>query len=154
DVQDCQGSDLVVTKTAVPSFKRTYTWSIDKKADTDTVYSAGGDESGPANYTVSVSHDAGTDSAWKATGNIHIVNPNDWEAITLTHLTDAVDNGGTCTPDAGPYVVPAGGSIDVGYTCTYASAPAAGTNTATATWDASAAHTPDGSASGTAGVSF
>src|SRR5262249_58568666 len=53
-VQDCQGSDLTVKKDATPSFKRTYKWDISKKADTAKVYSAGGGESGPANYTVSV----------------------------------------------------------------------------------------------------
>ena len=50
-------------------------------------------------------------------------NPNDWEDITLTSLADVVDNGGACTVAAGPYVVPKSGSLDVNYSCSYASAP-------------------------------
>src|SRR5438552_11471628 len=42
------------------------------------------------------------------------------------------------------------------YSCTWALAPssASGTNTATATWDKTAAHTPNGSATGTATFAF
>lgn len=157
-VTDCQGSDLTVSKTATPAFTRTFTWGVSKSADTNKVYSAGGGPSGPVNYDVSVTHDAGTDSGWQVTGTIHVANPNDWEAISAD-VSDAVDNGGTCTVEGDAVhtvSVPASGSVDLSYTCTYSSAPApaAGTNTATATWDSTAASTPDGSTTGTKGFDF
>ena len=151
-----QAKDLKVTKTAIPSFTRTFNWTIDKSADTETVYSAGGGESTAVIWTVAVTKDGFTDSDWVVNGTITIANPNDSGDITLTDLTDVVDNGGDCTVDAGPYVVPAIDSIDVNYSCTYSSAPSStnGKNTATATWDAAAAHTPNGSASGSADFAF
>ena len=106
-------------------------------------------------YTVEVTHDDGVD-AWQTTGTIHVSNPNDWEAITAD-VTDTVDNGGLCTVTGGTDVsIPASGSVDLPYTCTYASAPSPqdGTNTATASWDPASFSTPDGSASGSAEVKF
>jgi hypothetical protein len=157
-VQDCQGQDLSVTKTAIPAFTRTYKWHIDKSVDNPTVYSAGGGQSGPATYTVNVTHDSGTDSGWTVTGTITVHNPNDWEAVALTGVADAIDNGGTCAVagDTTQTIVASGDSTGLTYTCTYASAPSpsAGTNTATATWDATAASTPDGSAQGQASADF
>ena len=58
-----------------------------------------------------------TDTGWEVHGVITISNPNDWQVVTLTSLSDVVDNGGTCTVAAGPYVVAAGGSIPVNYSC-------------------------------------
>jgi len=158
-VSDCQGADLIVTKTATPAYDVTYKWDIDKSVDDDDVLTAGGAPH-TYKYTVELSHDAGTPSNWTVTGKITIENPNDWESVTLTSLTDAVDNGGICTVDTGPYVVPAAdedgnGKLEVGYSCSYASAPTGdGTNTATATWNAEAASTPSGADSGTADVDF
>jgi hypothetical protein len=155
-VTDCQGADLKVSKTAEPTFTRTYGWDITKSADKDTVYSLNGHESQPAHFKVDVTKDAGTDSDWAVSGKIKITNPSDWQDVTLNSLTDTVDNGGVCTVDPGPYTVPAGGSLSVDYSCAYASAPSSkdGTNTATVTWDADAYNTPDASASGDAGFAF
>jgi hypothetical protein len=156
-VQDCQGSDLTVSKTATPSFTRTYAWDIKKDVDKTKVTLNSGQAT--FNYTVTVHHDAGTDSGWAVKGTITITNPNDWEDITLTKLADVLDSSGDCTLDtAGPYVVPmasggTAGSLTVDYTCANASALDT-KNTATATWDKDAAHTPDGSASGDAAVAF
>ncbi len=153
-VDDCQGADLTVTKTATPAFERTYNWTISKSVDKTKVTTSA--STATFNYTVGASETGFSDSGWQVTGKITITNPNDWEDVTLTSLTDAVDNGGSCTVGAGPYTVPKGSSIDVGYTCTYASAPSAasGTNTATATWDAGTYSTPTGTASGDATFSF
>ncbi len=51
---------------------------------------------------------------------------------------------------AGPYVVPASGTLDVAYSCSYAAAPSSysGINTATANWNDATYHTPSGTASG------
>src|SRR5262245_48546551 len=151
----CVGADLTVEKTATPSFKRTYNWDISKSVDKTEIDNSGG----PAtfNYTVKVDETGFTDSYWQVTGTIKVTNPNSWEDITGVTVTDAVDNGGTCTVTGGTGVtVPAGDSITLDYKCTYASAPSSssGKNSATATWDAGAFFTPHGSASGSADFAF
>jgi hypothetical protein len=153
-VKDCQGADLTVTKDATPSFKRTYNWNIQKSVDKTLVEQIGG--SATFNYTVVVNETGFIDSDWQVTGTIHVHNPNDWEAITA-NVTDAVNNGGSCTVTGGNNVsIPANGTVDLTYTCTYSSAPSpsSGTNTATATWDKTTYSTPTGSASGSSPFAF
>ena len=90
------------------------------------------------NYTVKVTPDGCTDSGWAVSGKITVANPNAF-AIAGVSVTDAIDNGGACTVTGGTNVtVPADGNVVLDYSCTYAAArsPTAGTNTATATWDA------------------
>jgi hypothetical protein len=150
----CVGADLRVSKTAVPTYTRTYGWAIDKSVDKTTVSQVGGQAT--FNYSVKVDQTSPTDSAIQAAGLITVTNPNDWEDITAD-VSDAVNNGGSCSVTGGGdnILVPAGQSVDVAYTCSYsAPLPADGTNTGTATWDAAAASTPNGTASGTAGVVF
>jgi hypothetical protein len=153
-VTDCVGADLTVSKTATPTMTRTYTWAITKNVDKTLVEQSGG--TATFNYSVTASETGFTDSAWSVSGNITVTNPNDFEAVTAT-VTDAIDNGGSCSVTGGVGVsIAASGTKTLAYTCTYGSAPSSysGTNTATATWDASAAATPHGSASGTAGATF
>lgn len=155
-VQLCVGADLAVSKTANPAFTRTYNWAISKAVDKTKVKQVGG--TATFNYTVNVNQTGFTDSAWVVKGAITVNNPNNWQSITAG-LSDAVDNGGACTfddPSQATVVLPASGSVNVNYTCTYASAPAPanGVNTATATWDAAAAYTPHGSATGAAAFAF
>jgi hypothetical protein len=158
EVQVCVGADLVVTKDATPHFTRTYTWSIEKDLANgqNPVVDASSDPV-TANYLVKLSHDNGTDSGWKVTGTVNVANPNSWEDIPFS-LSDSIDNGGSCTFDsAPPAVVPANTTVHVPYTCLYGSQPAYNTqftNSATATWDASAAFTSDGSNTGTASGQF
>ncbi len=150
----CGGNDIVlsVKKDANPSLTRTYTWGITKSVDNTTVYSAGGGASNPAKYTVSVTHDNGTDSGWLVTGTIKVSNPSLVD-VTNVNVTDAVDNGGTCVITFGPngdgtgLTIPASSEVPVPYTCTYSSLPADGTNTATAL-------SPSGSQIGTASIAF
>jgi hypothetical protein len=153
----CVGADLTVSKTATPSFKRTYLWSISKGATPLTTTTS--NPTAIVNYTVNVNQTGVTDSEWAVTGTITVTNPNDWQDITAD-LADAIDNGGNCTVTAGNDVlVPMSGFVTRNYSCTYASAPspAAFTNKATATWDKTdetGASTPNGSADGTSGGSF
>ena len=153
----CVGADLTVKKTADPSFTRTYAWSISKDVDKKVVEQLGGGTAA-FNYTVTASETGFTDSGWKVSGKITVTNPNDWESVTLTSLTDAIDNGGSCTVDTSPgLTIAKTNSQDYSYSCTYSSKPAYNsnfTNTATANWDKSAASTPDGSAPGSKGTSF
>src|SRR5262249_55093732 len=103
-------------------------------------------------YTVVV-----TETGWNVSGNISVVNPNDWEDV-LVNLSDALNlTGAPCTITGGTaQVVPRSSSISPAYSCTFASAPSAtsGTNTATGSWDDTAWYTPDNSAFGLAGFSF
>jgi len=140
-VDACGGNtiELTVTKDANPSFTRTFTWGISKTVDNSTVYTAGG-ASATVNYTVSVTHDNGTDSGWQVTGKIKVSNPSLVD-IAGVNVTDAVDNSGTCSVTGGTgtggtgVTVQAQSEVDLPYTCTYTNLPFTGTNTATAAWD-------------------
>ncbi|MHB8960129.1 MAG: prealbumin-like fold domain-containing protein [Candidatus Limnocylindrales bacterium] len=121
EVTVCVGLDLTVSKTAAGTFDRTYLWKIAKAVDkTTATIASGGDAT--FNYTVTAEQTGFTDSGWTLSGVITVTNPNDWEDVTLTSLADVVDNGGACTLAAGPYTVMAGKTLDVAYSCTYASA--------------------------------
>ena len=151
----CVLKDLTVSKDATPTFTRTFAWDIDKSVDFTTIDVADG--LATFNYTVSVTHDAGTDSAWKVNGTITVTNPNNFGSITLGNVTDAVNNGGVCTVTGNTTAtIAALASVQLTYECTYAASPtsASGTNTATATWNAAANGTPTGSASGSAPLAF
>src|SRR5205085_5219625 len=143
--QACGGTGLTVTKTANPSFNRIYKWNISKSVDQTQINTSG---SATFNYTVSVTHDSGTDSGWQATGTIKVSNST---PVTISGIlvSDAVDNGGSCSVDTSNFdgTLAAGSHVDLPYTCTYGSSPDAGTNTATAAWDSS-------TATGTAVVDF
>jgi len=152
-VQDCQGADLVVTKTATPSYDLKYAWTINKTVVGDSSKMVDAGQPATFSYNITVSHDTGTQSNWKVSGKITVSNPNDWEDI-VADVSDSLP-GGTCSVTGGNDVnVPASGSVELDYSCTFGSNPGSGTNTATAAWDAAAAHTPNGSASGDAGFNF
>ncbi len=143
----CVGKDLTISKTAAGTFDRTYLWQISKDVDKTSVRIANGSQA-TFNYTVIAEQTGLTDSNWKLSGVITLTNPNLWENITLTSLSDVVDNGGTCTVAAGPYTVLAGKTLNVAYTCSYSAASSlSGTNKATASWDKATYFTPTGTAS-------
>lgn len=151
-----------VTKDAAPSFDRTYNWSIDKSVDKTLVQQIGG--SATFNYTVSVTHDSGSDGNWQVKGKITITNPNPASDNAMVDVSDAVDNGGTCKVEGESTLtgvsVAGGGTKVLDYGCDYASdpSPAAGTNTATVSWAnqslASGTYLAAGSATGTADFNF
>ncbi len=129
--------DLIVVKTAIPSFTRTYDFSIDKNVDKTYVQASGG--SATFNYTVDVTKDAGTDSAFALSGTIQVFNLNEVAATGVT-ASDAIPDfdGETCTVTGGmiPREIAAGESTTFDYTCTLpaATAATAGTNEATVNW--------------------
>jgi hypothetical protein len=141
----CVGLDLRVSKTAVAAFGA----AIVKNVDKTRVEQAGG--SATFTYTVVV-----TESGWNVSGSITVANPNDWEDITA-NLTDAVNNGGSCTVTGGLNIlVLRNSSVTLPYNCSYAAAPslANGFNLATATWDSTAFSTTNGTGTGTALFGF
>ena len=109
-------------------------WTIDKSVTPDQIEIFKGD-SGAVQYTVEVIKNAGHGERLGCGGVITIQNPNVTQFTA--NVTDAVNNGGTCTVDGSgtkAVTVPASTSVNVNYTCTYASKPAynqTATNTAT-----------------------
>jgi len=150
-----QAQDLTVAKTASATFSRKYDWSITKNVDKTTVDTTAG-TSATFNYTVGVTQTGVEDSNWQVAGIISVTNPNASQDFTGVGVSDLIDNGGNCTVDNFSGTVPAGQTVALNYVCAYTSAPSAssGTNTASATWSASAMGTPDGSANGTATYAF
>lgn len=148
------GFDLTVSKTANPSYTRTYNWNISKAVDKTKVDQIGGTVT--FNYTVNAAETGFTDSNFAVSGVITVSNPNGF-AVTGVNVSELGDGVGTCalTGNGSLLTVPANGSVQVSYTCTYAALPTVtGTNTAQATWSASTYNTPDGSATGTANYTF
>jgi hypothetical protein len=151
---------LEVTKDASTSFKRTYSWTIDKSADQSALTLSIGQQF-LVNYSVKVDATY-TDSDWAVNGNIYVYNPAPIAAM-LNSVSDVVSPDIAATVDCDvsfPYSLAAGGRL----TCTYsASLPDASsrTNTATATlqnydYDYEMNATPGGTTdfSGTAAVDF
>lgn len=128
----CSTNTVILTATTFPSLTRAFGWNITKTVDHTQVKTAGG----PAtfNYTVTMQHDAGVDSAWQTTGAIRLSNPGN-TAIDNIVVTSAVNNGGTCVLTGGGTVsIPAGSHDELPYRCDYTGAPAPGTVTVAATW--------------------
>src|SRR5262249_40158884 len=140
------------SKTATPSFTRTYTWGISKNVDKTQVNIADGGTA-TFNYQVDVTHNAGTDSNRKVTGTITVSNPNGF-SVSGVSVTDSIDPNASCVVSGGSSTIAANSSATFNYTCTYSAAPAASsqTNTATATWTPFGS--PNNSASGTAAVNW
>ena len=149
-VQVCSGgSDLTVTKTAIPSFTRTFGWEVEKSVDQPSRrIPAGGNAT--FNYTVDVTKGPAVDSDWAIAGAITVSNSNGFDVNA--DLADTAP-GGNCSLEQTSVTVPANDSVSVGYSCTFTDG-ASGQNTATASWDSAAYSTPTGSASGTAGYVF
>ena len=161
--------DLTGSKSAAPTFTREYNWTIGKSVDACAVVNNVGGcnitgSSKTLNYTVSVSHDSGSDSGWKVSGDITVTNNATGNANSVT-VTDSTDVGGTCTvhTDANHSLDPAGSTLNAGdtalypYDCTFSSNPGSGTNTATVSWNpnlSDGSQTPDSSFPATAPFSF
>src|SRR5215472_12671538 len=126
---------VTVIKTADPS--KLYTWGISKSVDKTEIDIAPG-TGATFNYTVKVTHDAGTGSL--LTGTITLINGDGSSPSVTLDVIDAVDNGGVCTikdPNSGLYVsqvmnlvLDSFTQVSLPYQCSYASAPSpsAGTN--------------------------
>jgi hypothetical protein len=132
---------VTVTKTAVPTFTRTFPWTIDKSVTPDSWNLFKGD-SGTSDYTVAVTKGTGVDSNWAVSGDIVVTNPSGTDAV-INSVADVISGGinapVTC-PVTFPYTLADKGTL----TCTYSSALPDGTsrtNTATVTLADSGAFT-------------
>ena len=100
----CHLAGPTATKTAVTTYKEVHTWTVAKSLTPLTQDAGAGETVGYA-WDVTIGNTY-VENTFKVAGEITIVNPNEWQAIMLTGLTDVVDNGGTCTVDPAPYIVP------------------------------------------------
>lgn len=146
-VEFCYDYELTVTKDASTRFTRTYNWTISKSVDPAAIEMFRGD-SRTANYTIQLTQNGSTDSAWAVTGNIYIANNTPFTA-TVTGVSDDVSGVNA------PVTCPAASfTIDPGQTaaCSYSTALPDGssrTNTAAVTTTGQV-----GGGSGTAAVVF
>ncbi len=123
---------LEVTKNASTAFDRTYTWTIDKTGDKESLTLATG-EPYPVNYSVEVGA-THTDSNWAVKGDIEVKNPAPIPA-TINSVSDIIS--GDIAPSVYfgvtfPYTLAAGGTLTGTYTAILPDASNR-TNTATAT---------------------
>ncbi|MDM7323415.1 MAG: hypothetical protein P3W93_000190 [Thermus sp.] len=149
------GASVTVEKTAVPEFKRTYRWTIEKKV-TDP---AGGSltlapgQSYLVKYAVSLVGTP-TDSDFKVKGTVTIKNTGGVD-VTLQTPSDTLSTGESIALNCGvgvtfPYTLPAGQAL----ICTYSQDLPNGqsrTNTATVSWSAGG---ESGTTSGQASFAF
>src|SRR5262249_45189172 len=126
---------LTVNKSANGQFTRTFVWNVTKDATPPTAIVPNGGDPANFDYTVKVTHDAGTDSGWMISGQINAssAGENCTPVSGPFTVTDVVDNGGTCVVANGGLIQVLPGSAS--YTCTYAAAPNpfSAVNTATVT---------------------
>jgi hypothetical protein len=165
-------ADLFGSKNANPAYTREFHWTIQKSVDACAVVNNVGGcnitgSTKTLNYTVTVTKGTGTDSGWNVSGDISVTNPAAGDASNVT-VTDVTDVGGTCVVNtdinhglnglnpAGDTLL-AGDTADYPYTCTFASNPGSGTNTATVSWTPTLSDgsvTPDSSFPATATFTF
>jgi hypothetical protein len=132
------GLPLSVTKDANGSYTNTYTWTITKSVDKTIVKQVGG--SATFNYTVGVTHDAGTISDVKVTGTISVFNPNvdasnNTVAVSGVEVTDTLSDGTVCTVTGGSDVTLTLAQTDFAYSCDLGSVPDGELdNTASVAW--------------------
>jgi hypothetical protein len=126
-------ADLTITKDAAGSYTNTYKWTIDKSVDKTLVKQVGG--TATFNYTVAVSHDAGTISGVTVSGTITVFNPNDPEPVDIDSVTDQLSDGTVCSVTNGGAQTLSGASANFAYSCSLAALPLGPlTNTATVSW--------------------
>ena len=152
-----QWQALTATKTANPTYKASYAWSITKEISKDgsapwvsntsiltplvkTVPVNGDPTNGTLSYRVKVTEGARTTSDYKVSGSISVTNPN--SGAVTANISDTL-SGASCLVegDATHTVAVASGTHAYDYVCTFAGQPTAGqlsgTNTASVTWDKS-----------------
>jgi hypothetical protein len=109
--------ELTVTKSADTSYIRTHKWLIAKSIAPDTFYLyVDGSGDGSATYTIDVSYDGFTDSAFNVSGGIKIENTGALDAV-ITDVEDVLA-GAPIVVACGvefPYTLPVGETL----TCSY-----------------------------------
>jgi hypothetical protein len=140
-VEFCFDYEVVVTKTATPTFTRTYVWQIGKVGD-QAALTLSPNQQFLVNYTVTVDVRSSADSDFAVAGTIKILNPDPKNKAIITEVADVISPGQgiEMTVDCGEAAFPLdlypGNTLE----CTYSAALPDGTkrtNTATVTTDPS-----------------
>jgi uncharacterized repeat protein (TIGR01451 family) len=133
--KNCQ--DLTVTKTAVPTVDRAFTWTIVKSVVGPDTKTADAGTSVGFDYNVVVTKSAPVDANWKVAGTISVTNPNAFD-VTGTVSDDILAEGAdTCVITGGATkTFLAGKTTAVPYTCSFSGKPSYAqlTNHASVTW--------------------
>ena len=111
---------LTVEQILAPSLTRTYGWTIDKSVSPATLNMFRGDRS-DVRWTISVVRNSGTDSNWRVTGVVKVINNTPIPA-TINSLSVVIADGiqaqlSNCLPGV-PGVLPAGGTLACSFTAT------------------------------------
>jgi hypothetical protein len=130
----CFSYKLDVSKTAVPEFKRTYEWEIEKECEGADTLTLALEQifNYPFKWTASIVDSS--DSDWKVEGIVKIKNNTPFSA-TITSISDVITGGINVSLSCGvtfPYVLASGDSLQCSYSQTLPDASAR-TNTATVT---------------------
>jgi hypothetical protein len=131
------GLPLTISKDANGANDKTYAWQISKNVDKTKVTQASGNVT--FNYTVGVTHNAGTVSNVGVTGTISVFNPNvDGSNATVpvsgVTVTDKLSDNTVCAVTGGSNVTLTQFQTDFAYSCTLSGLPGQLNNTATVTW--------------------
>ena len=132
------GVPLTITKDANGDYDNTFSWTITKDVDRTIVKQVGGNAT--FNYTVTVTHDAGTISNIQVTGSISVFNPNvdgsnNPVAVIIDGVTDQLSDGTVCSVTNGGSQTLTQLQTDFQYQCALSSLPQGELdNTASVSW--------------------
>ena len=152
-----EAAPLTASKTDAAEYTNTYAWGIAKTVDRTVVKQVGG--TATFNYTVTVTHDAGTINGVKVTGTISVSNPNA-APVQLAAISDQLSDGTVCTVSNAATQIAAQSSASFAYQCSLSALPATPLdNSATASWTeqslSDGSHLAAGSANASAtGIAF
>lgn len=121
------GLPLTITKDANGANTNTFVWGISKDVDKTEAHIASGGAA-TFNYTVSVTHDAGTIGNVKVTGTISVFNPNvdsnnNTVPATIDGISDTLSDGTACSITNGGSQTLTQFQTDFAYTCTLSALP-------------------------------
>ena len=127
----CYDVELVVSKTASTTFTRDFDWTLAKSVDNAavTVPDAG---SATVNYSVAVTKDAGTDSAWAVSGSITVTNPHPSKTASGISVSDQMSDHGAVPVSCPSTALAPLASMTCSYGSVSLASGAARTNTAAA----------------------
>ncbi len=142
-------ASIAVSKTADPSYTRTFTWEIAKSVSPAVVNLFEG-QNANVGYTVQITRTGQVDSGWQVSGTINVTNTGS-VAVTINSVADSISGVASPASVSCPVTLPTSLAANATLVCTYTSPlPDATqrTNTATVTYNGSS------TATGTAAVTF
>jgi hypothetical protein len=164
-----------ISKDTVGTYDTTWNWTVAKSADRTSVTQLPSDGKVHVNYTVTVTHDGGTNSNYQVKGAVTVNNPNDADIFNVAVTEVGLSNATACNFDEkrdenDNLIDPGNATLYPGanifpYTCNAIGTAPSGsvTNTAKISWgeqmtisekDGSDLHVAAGSADATSAVNF